>query len=152
MKRILDDFGLAQHAGKDGNGMTSRRIELISMLERELDVLEKGGYGTPSGTGRQPSKVFEDSLACINHWLVPGHSPEVCNGCILLDFVPAEKRQEQHACRFIPLNQRGDTVASLTGAANHARLEDAVRGWLKSAIEKLRKMPDDAAEGEDVSY
>ncbi len=132
--------------------MTSRRIELIAMLQQELDVLERGGYGTPAGAPRQPSRVFEDSLACINHWLVPGHSPETCNGCVLLDFVPEERRTAQHACRFIPLNRQGDTVASLTEADDHARLEAAVRGWLKSTIEKLRQMPDEAAAGDDVEY
>lgn len=121
------------------------------MLEQELDVLEKGGYSSSAGTHRQPAKVFEDSLACINHWLVPGHDPQECNGCVLLDFVPPEKRSARHACRFIPLNARGDTVESLT-AKDPDRLEEAVRGWLKSTIEKLGNMPDDAVEGESAGY
>ncbi len=122
------------------------------MLEQELDVLERGGYGTPAGSPRQPSRVFEDSLACINHWLVPGRSPETCNGCVLLDFVPPEQRSAEHACRFIPLNAKGETVASLTAADDPARLEAAVKGWLRSTIEKLRRMPDEAAAGDEVSY
>lgn len=122
--------------------MASRRIELIIMLEKELDILERGGHGSPAGAPRQAAKVFEDSLACINHWLVPNHSPDVCNGCVLLDFVPEGFRSKPHACRFIPLNSEGDTVESLTSLEDHGRLEEAIRGWLKSTIEKLRHSPD----------
>ncbi len=122
------------------------------MLEKELDILEKGGYGNPAGDPRQPARIFEDSLACINHWLVPEHRPDVCNGCVLLDFVPAESRQQQHACRFIPLNARGDTVQSLSGVQDRQQLEDAVRGWLQSTIEKLRLQPETLEEAPEIEY
>lgn len=130
--------------------MTSSRLELIAMLEKELDILEKGGYASPAGAARQPSKIFEDSLACINHWLVPGHDPNVCNGCVLLEFVPPEKREAKHACRYIPLNARGDTVESLSGLQDSSRLEEAVRGWLASTIEKLRRQTD--RQGPEIDY
>lgn len=133
--------------GEKGTGsQMSRREELILMLEKELDVLEKGGYGTPSGQPPQPAKIFQDSLACINHWLVPGRTPDVCNGCVLLDFVPEDCRQKPHACRFIPLNSRGETVDSLSHLEDQDRLQEAVRGWLQSTIAKLESQPPTEAE------
>lgn len=56
-----------------------------------------------------------------------------------MNFVPVEKRNEAVPCHHIPLNERGDTVASLEGEENAQELQKAVTKWLRWRIKKLEE-------------
>ncbi|HWQ56673.1 MAG TPA: hypothetical protein VN442_23505 [Bryobacteraceae bacterium] len=119
--------------------MATKREDLIRLLEAELDLIEGGGYERAAGEPGQDDKpIFYHGIACINHWLVPGHKPECHDDCILLDAVPEQHRTEGLPCHFIPLNDAGDTVASLEPLRDRERLEEEVKNWLRTSIRRLK--------------
>jgi hypothetical protein len=105
---------------------------LREVLKAELEFLNRGGYREPSW---RPQFIFEDSPTCLNYGREAGRKP--CSECVLMQLVPREKRSEKVPCRFIPLNDRGDTVESTYRLATQEELESAVRNWLTHEIEKL---------------
>jgi hypothetical protein len=119
--------------------MPGSNSDLIRLLEAELDFLEGGGYGQPAGEPTADQPVFYHSLVCINHWLVPDHAAECHEDCILLGAVPGEHRGAELPCHFIPLNDAGDTVKSLAETGDPARLEEAVKNWLRTTIQRLKR-------------
>jgi hypothetical protein len=112
--------------------------DIVALLETELSVVEAGGYGRSPRAPQKPKSMFQYSVACINHWVDPAHPPETCDGCILLDFVPAAHKKEEVPCHFIPLNEAGDTVTSLEQMEDQTRLEKAVAHWLRTMIGQLK--------------
>jgi hypothetical protein len=119
--------------------MASNKSDLIRLLETELDFLEGGGYGSPAGKPGSGQPMFYHSIACINHWLVPGHESECHEDCILMEAVPEKHRVEGLPCHYIPLNDAGDTVKSLEQTGDRARLEEAVKNWLRTTIQRLKQ-------------
>jgi hypothetical protein len=119
--------------------METNKLDLIRLLEAELDLIESGGYGSPGGKPAKDQPVFYHSLVCINHWLIPSHESECHEDCILLEAVPEKYRSESLPCHFIPLNAAGDTVMSLGPNCDRARLEDAVKEWLRTTIQRLKQ-------------
>jgi hypothetical protein len=131
--------------------MVSHKADLIRLLEAELDVMESGGYEPPAGKPVVDRPMFDHSLVCINHWLVPNHEPECCDGCMLLAAVPDDRKTEGRPCHFIRLNHAGDTVHSLEQTGDRERLEAEVKNWLRTTIRRLKE--DDQALGlADVTY
>jgi hypothetical protein len=63
---------------------------------------------------------------------------EPCTSCYLIEFVPQEHTDEAEACHFIPLNERGDTVASLC-KGDHERMYSEVESWLVETISRLER-------------
>ena len=116
--------------------MASNQADLIRLLEAELDLIESGGYGLPSGHPDQERPMFHQSLVCINHWFIEGRANECNEDCILMRWVPEQHKQEAMPCHFIPLNQAGAMVRSFEG--NQARLEEAVKSWLRKKIHELK--------------
>jgi hypothetical protein len=116
--------------------------DLVRLLEAELDVLEAGGYASRAGRPTEERPIFDRSLVCINHWLVPGHKPDCHDDCVLLHAVPEEHRKAGLPCHFIPLNDAGDTVFSLEQQGDRDRLEAEVKQWLQKTIERLKKGED----------
>jgi len=106
---------------------------LLQVLKAELDFLNRGGYR--NGWWR-PKFVFEDSPTCLNY---KSHDRKPCSECVLMQLVPPEKRKAKVPCRFIPLNERGDTVDSLYRSETQEELEAVLRTWLLQAIENLSK-------------
>ncbi len=119
--------------------MASSNSDLIRLLQAELDFLEGGGYGSPAGQPAKERPIFDQSLVCINHWLVPEHGAGCHEDCILMDAVPEKYRNTETPCHFIQLNAAGDTVKSLTEAGDRTRLEEAVAQWLRTTIERLKQ-------------
>jgi hypothetical protein len=122
------------------------KADMIRLLEAELDLIEGGGYGRPSGEPGKEKPMFKDSIVCINHWLVPGYGAD-CDGCLLLDFVPGQHKEAAMPCHVIPLNGQGDTVKSLEARGDQARLEEAVKQWLRATIARLQKELDEELPG-----
>jgi hypothetical protein len=118
----------------------------LSIVKHELEFLDHGGYRRPIGS-RQPlfcmetspewrqPLFFEDSPSC------PKKRSDACSTdrqCVLMDFVPIESRRQTVPCRHIPLNEKGDTIASLTrGGAQEKLIEAEVRSWLVKTIIRL---------------
>jgi hypothetical protein len=130
--------------------MAGNKEELIKLLEAELDVIEGGGYGSPSGQPGEEKPMFYHSLACINHWLVPGHESECHDDCVLLPWVPAEHKTNAMPCHFIPLNAAGDTVKTLEQKVSREQLEEQVKHWLRATVKRLKE--EDAADVPEVKY
>jgi hypothetical protein len=106
--------------------------DVIDILKRELEFLESGGYRR---SPRQPWRagcLFEDSPICVKR--ESNNHPAACSECVLLQFVPAELRDEPNPCRFIRLTPSGETPNSMYGYADQHEIEDALRKWLRLAI------------------
>jgi hypothetical protein len=135
----------------------NRQHDLLNGLKLELKVCELGGYQPVQGRfparasennpilrglfhesaqeSRKELSVFQDSPSCLNYGLPMRKHP--CSECWLMDFVPAEKRDEAVPCHHIPLNERGDTVASLGGPGDAPDVQEAVLDWLRGRIQQL---------------
>lgn len=132
--------------------MTSKS-NLIRLLEAELDLIESGGYESPAGHPEVKRPLFDRSvsMACINHWDVPGHEADCHEDCVLLEAVPKESRGEKLPCHHIPLNAAGETVSSLEATAGPERAQEEVKRWLRETIARLKQQESLRGE-EDVRY
>ena len=110
--------------------------EMIETLKRELDILEKGGYAPSACEPHWMPRVFRDSVSCPNLGL--DFKIEPCSHCYLLQFVPPEHHKKENPCHFLPLNEKGETVASLTQDGNYELLYDSLRSWLKKTLAELK--------------
>lgn len=108
---------------------------LLTVLQSELEFVEKGGYRTTARAPWRPHFIFQDSPTCLN--FDPTAKPRDCADCILTQLVPAAASEKKVPCRFIKLNKAGDTIDSLYRYGNHNELEAALTKWLKDAIWKL---------------
>ena len=117
---------------------------LIGVLKAELEFLNRGGY---QKTSWRPQFVFEDSPTCLNYGR--GQDQRACSECVLMALVPPEKREEKVPCRYIQLNEHGDTVDSLYRSGTQEELESALKDWLTHEIERLetRATPGDVESG-----
>lgn len=132
--------------------MTNGASEILRLLELELDILEKGGAGRSARDPRKREPVFEHTVTCINHWLVPGHDTECCDGCVLLDFVPEKFRAETTPCHFIPLDEKGSTIAELDRTEGDEELVETVKAWLRSTIARLKAESQAGGKAPEVEY
>jgi hypothetical protein len=114
--------------------MTTR--DLVELLKGELEFLELGGYDHAMGSPWRPAFVFEDSPTCMNFREA---TKQPCSECPLMAFVPAEHRDKEPPCRFIPLNRDGQTLNSLYASASHRETVEVVRRWLRTTIAKLER-------------
>jgi len=113
--------------------------DLLEVLRRELDLLEKGWYRSSSlpGGGWRPSFIFEDSATCINYACKEDSHP--CSDCVLMQLVPPERRSERFPCRHIPLDASGQTLDSLYRQCDQREVEETVGKWLRATIERLEE-------------
>jgi len=109
--------------------------DLLELLKTELDFIEKGGYGRSVRTPWKETSPFRDSLTCVNYALPEKAHP--CSECHLIDFVPETKRAEQVPCHFIPLTDSGETVEDLDAEGNQAKMEEALKQWMRRKIQQL---------------
>src|SRR6266498_4829092 len=115
--------------------MSKDERDLVELLKTELDFIEKGGYGRSVRTPWKETSPFRDSLTCVNYALPEKAHP--CSECHLIDFVPADKRGEELPCHAIPLNAAGETVESLELQNNQAKLEEALKEWMRAKINEI---------------
>lgn len=107
--------------------------DVLEVLKTELRFIEIGGYAMHTSWG--PQLVFEDSPACTRYESKEGSSP--CAGCVLMRFVPPERRSERIPCRHIPLNASGETLDNLYRYGNSREIEEAVGNWLRATIDQV---------------
>jgi len=123
--------------------MSHKNRDILELLRFELKFLEDGGYGrSPHAPWRAPY-VFEDSPSCLN-FSDPGR-PHPCGECLLTQLVPAGLRGQDVPCRFIPLNDQGQTVDSLYRSGTQIEMEEALRDWLHREISRIEAEQTQAA-------
>jgi hypothetical protein len=115
--------------------MAKDERDMLVLLKSELSFIEQGGYGRPVKTPWKATSPFRDSLTCVNYALPEKAHP--CAECHLIDFVPRDKRRDELPCHAIPLNAEGDTVESLELGNNQAKLEAALKEWMRIQIREL---------------
>ncbi len=109
--------------------------DMLELLKFELQFLEQGGYGRSVRTPWKPTVPFQDSITCINYGDPTRSRP--CEECLLMDFVPAESRNEDVPCHHIPLNPGGETVDAVERYDNQQEVEEKLREWLRATIARL---------------
>ena len=115
--------------------MTNDRRDLLDVLKAELEFLDKGGYRHTARAAWRPQFMFQDSPSCLN--FDPAQPRRPCSDCVLMQLVPEDLRSEKTPCRFIPLNEQGETIDSFYRTGTQEELEAAVAQWLKTTIDRL---------------
>ncbi len=109
-------------------GTTQDRLRV---LRNELQFLDRGGYRSPI-IWRSP-RIFEDSPTCPKDaWSACPHGD-----CVLLEFVPEQSRRQTIPCRHIPLNESGETLATLYNTGTNEEIQLTLREWLVKRIAEL---------------
>jgi hypothetical protein len=114
--------------------MSFDKKETINKLKLEIAILERGGYNPSVREPRREPRIFRDSVTCLNVGLEKKEFP--CSECFLIEYVPPEHRHKEEPCHYIPLNQKGDTVASLRGDKD--KLQKELLGWLYRTLAELQ--------------
>lgn len=109
--------------------------DILEVLKFELAFLEQGGYGRSVRTPWKPTSIFQDSITCLNFGEPERVHP--CSECLLIDFVPPGERDAEVPCHHIPLNPGGETVDKVNRYDHQQELEEKVKDWLRSAIQRL---------------
>jgi hypothetical protein len=117
--------------------MRKDKRDLLDVLKQELEFVEKGGYRHPSHAAWRPHFMFQDSPTCLN--LNSSGSPAPCTECVMMQVVPADSQQRKFPCRYIPLNERGETLDLLYREGTQEETETAFKNWLKSTIARLER-------------
>lgn len=122
--------------------MTIGRQRLLSTLAAEREFLKAGGYEDPGRLPWRPRFIFEDSPTCLNYRNAARRKP--CADCLLFELVPNDRRNQKFPCRFIPLNEQGETIDSFYRSGSQEELIAALEKWLNATISKLRaELPQD---------
>jgi hypothetical protein len=117
--------------------MAQDKRDILDVLKFELSFLQDGGYGrSPHAPWRAPA-IFEDSPICPN--FCDSARPHPCESCLLEQFVPDGQKSEASPCRFIQLNEHGQTVDDLYRTGSQAEMEEALAHWLRIQIERIER-------------
>ncbi len=111
--------------------------DILEVLKFELKFLEDGGYGRSPRSPWRPTYIFEDSPSCLN-FNDPAR-PHPCGECPLMEFVPAESREESAPCRFIPINEKGQTIDYFYRCGTQREMEEALGRWLRERISGIEQ-------------
>jgi hypothetical protein len=115
--------------------MAHENRDILEILRFELTFLEGGGYArSPHAPWRAPY-IFEDSPSCLN--FEDSARSHACSECLLTQLVPPELREQHAPCRFIPLNDKGQTVDSLYRTGTQLEIAEALRDWLRREIGRI---------------
>lgn len=112
-----------------------RLNQILQGLETELAFASSGGYRLP--VGWRPRFIFEDSPTCLKRRA----DACPCGKCVLMGFVPRQSCHERFPCRYIPLNECGETLETLYRTATNEEIEQCLRDWLRMKITQLKEEP-----------
>ena len=124
--------------------MAAHHKALIAALRGELAFIERGGYRKSARAPWRAQFMFEDSPTCLNS--DPAKPQRPCSECPLVPFVPEDQREKRIPCRYVPLDEWGETVDSLYRTGTQEELEAAVARWLKTTIERLQRASEPASQ------
>lgn len=127
--------------------MASDKRDLLDVLKAELEFLEKGGYRHPARAAWRPHFMFQDSPTCLN--FDPTQHPKPCSDCALMQLVSADSHEGKFPCRFIVLNEQGDTLDSLYRSGTQEEIESVFTQWLKTTIARLERQRAEGAEASE---
>jgi hypothetical protein len=130
--------GLSAHNDRESGGgktMPQDDRNTLQVLKAELNFVKKGGYGRSPRAPWRATLALEDSPTCRNYDTKEDRTP--CAECLLMQFVPADKRGEKAPCRLIPLTSQGETLLQLYRGGTEQEIEDALAIWLEKEIAKL---------------
>ena len=128
--------------------MAGHTKDLLIALKAELAFIEKGGYRHTARAAWRPYFMFQDSPICLH--FDPLTNPKPCSECVLMRFVPENVRNHKIPCRYIPLNEREETVDLFYRCGTQDELEAAVKDWLKTAIARLEREQTESAPRENA--
>ena len=111
--------------------------ETIEQLKLERSILKDGGYGRSVRTPWKPTSLFRDSVTCLNFGEEVRKHP--CSECLLWEWVPESRQTEDIPCHHIPLNEKGQSIATLQEASDRENAEQALLGWLDATIQRLEE-------------
>ena len=117
--------------------MANDKRGLLDVLRAELEFVEKGGYRHTARAAWRPHFVFQDSPTCLNFDSTKPAKP--CSDCVLVKLIPENAHARKVPCRYIPLNELGETIDSFYRTGTHEELEAAVTKWLKATIDRLER-------------
>lgn len=129
--------------------MATDERDLLELLKFELKFLEDGGYGRSPHTPWRSPLVFEDSLTCLNFG--DPARPHPCSECLLMDFVPAELKDQASPCRLIPLTPKGETADYFYRCGTQLELEEALANWLRDQVGWIEEQLDQASKSKEVT-
>jgi hypothetical protein len=118
-------------------GLSEDNQAILEALRAQLDFIEKGGYSDPTGASWRPPAMFIDSPTCLN--FAAAHKARPCDECLLMQFVPDERRRSLVPCHHITLTEAGETVDSAEEWADQDELEHLVAAWLRRTIAQLEE-------------
>jgi hypothetical protein len=127
----------AQEQFDGGEVMPKDDRDIIEVFKTELDFIESGGYGRSVRTPWLPTSTFQDSLTCLNFGDPKRTRP--CTECLLMQFVPSDRRSAGVPCHHIPLDEFGETVHMLERWETQEEMENAVKNWLRATIKRLEE-------------
>jgi hypothetical protein len=119
-----------------GFAMPNDDRDTLEVLKAELNFVTKGGYGRSPREPWRATLAFEDSPTCMNYDTKENRTP--CAECLLMQFVPADKRGEKVPCRHIPLTPEGDDLLHLYRGGTEQEIEEALSKWLQKTIANLQ--------------
>lgn len=117
--------------------MSKDKRNLLDVLKKELEFVEAGGYRNPARAAWRPQFMFQDSPTCLN--FESSDHPQPCNDCIVSQLLPVEAALRKTPCRYIPLNEQGDTLDLLYRTATEKETEVKFIDWLKTTITRLER-------------
>jgi hypothetical protein len=126
--------------------VTNEERNLLAVLKAELEFVDKGGYRNTARAAWRPQFIFQDSPTCLN--FDPTQPPRPCTDCLIRQVVPEADRRKKIPCRFIPLNEQGETIDSFYRYGKPEELDAALRRWLGATIERLEKAEHPERSGE----
>jgi hypothetical protein len=110
--------------------------EILERLRLEIEVIERGGYHPSVREPRKELRIFRDSVTCLNMSLEKKLEP--CDRCFLIQYVPPEHRDKEEPCHYIPLNERGDTIAGLRSQGlDSETIQSVLLEWLYRTTARL---------------
>lgn len=116
-----------------------KSYETLSALKNHLHSLNRNEH---ERSNRSAPLYFEDSEICRSSPFFSCRSSR----CVLMAFVPEQHRSEAMPCRFIPLNDRGQTLQKLYQSGTLEETQANVRGWLLAVIGRLESAQSEAQE------
>jgi len=111
--------------------------EILDQLKLEIQILERGGYSPSVRAPRQELRIFRDSASCPNLALEQKAVP--CTHCWIAQFIPSQHMGADEPCHYIPLNEQGETVASLYAAGREEDAQRELLAWLRREVARLEK-------------
>jgi len=114
--------------------MSQDTREVLQILRYELNYLEQGGFDRDRALLGEESP-FRGTFACINFG--DPLQRHACQECLLHEFVPEDKKNEEFPCHHIRLSASGETIAELIEKNDPQRMVIALEHWLRSNIARL---------------